>query len=184
MLPTIAAAAGEAVQADLVIVRVDGEGGAQLTATWPWGLPAPSVTFDPTEGDVVVPVRDDSGDLGSISLRLPTGRDVRPVEHRLLSDIAEQAALALRNDRLQLELAARVRQLDQRTHQLAASRNRIMGVADTERQRLEAEIGRRVMPAMERLREEVGEAATGAVDAQRIGPARPWPPRRWSRCAS
>jgi signal transduction histidine kinase len=169
LLPTIAAAAGEAVQADLVIVRVDGEGGAQLTATWPRGLPAPSVTFDPTEGDVLVPVRDESGDLGSISLRLPPGRDVRPVEHRLLSDIAEQAGLALRNDRLQLELAARVRQLDERTHLLAASRNRIIGVADTERQRLEAEIGRRVMPAMERLRAEVGEAATGAADAQKIG---------------
>ena len=169
LLPTIAAAAGEAVRADLVIVRVDGEGGAQLTATWPWGLPAPSATFDPTDEDVVVPVRDEFGDLGSISLRLPPGRDVRPVEHRLLSDIAEQAALALRNDRLQLELAARVRQLDERTHQLAASRTRIIGVADTERQRLEAEIGRRVIPAMEHLREKVREAATGAADAQRIG---------------
>ena len=50
LLPTIAAAAGEAVRADRVVVRVDGEGGAQLTATWPWGLPAPSATFDPTDG--------------------------------------------------------------------------------------------------------------------------------------
>ncbi len=35
LLPTIAAAAGEAVHAQRVVVRLDGEGGAGLTATWP-----------------------------------------------------------------------------------------------------------------------------------------------------
>lgn len=170
LLTTIAAAAGEAVRATLVIVRVDGEGGAELTATWPPGAPpASSAAFDPADADVVVPVVDGAGVLGSISLRLPPGRDVRAQEHRLLSDIAEQAALALRNDRLQIELAARVRRLDERTHQLAASRNRLIGVADTERQRLEADIGRRVIPTMRRLEEEVDGAAAGAAPAQKIG---------------
>ncbi len=80
-----------------------------------------------------MPIEDASGLLGSVVLTLPPGRDIRPLEHRLLSDIAEQAALALRNVRLELELAERVRQLDRHTRELAASRNRIIGAVDTER---------------------------------------------------
>jgi signal transduction histidine kinase len=164
LLPTIAAAAGEAVHADRAVVRLDGDEATGLTASWPPGTEA----SDPADGDVLVPVHDAVGVLGSISLTLPPGRDVRPLEQRLLSDIAEQAALALRNVRLQIELAARVRQLDQRTRELAASRSRIIDAADAERRRLEAEIGRRVLPTMRRLREEVGDSTTGAAQAERI----------------
>ena len=35
LLPTIAAAAGEAVHAERAVVRLDGEGGAGLAAAWP-----------------------------------------------------------------------------------------------------------------------------------------------------
>ena len=101
-------------------------------------------------------------------LTLPPGRDIRPLEHRLLSDIAEQAALALRNVRLELELAERVRQLDRHTRELAASRNRIMGAVDTERRRLESSIAGRVLPTMVRLRAEVARAATDGAQAERI----------------
>ena len=103
-----------------------------------------------------------------MSLTLPAGRDIRPLEHRLLSDIAEQAALALRNVRLELELGERVRQLDRRTRELAASRNRIMGAVDTERRRLESSIAGRVLPTMVRLRAEVARTATGGATAERI----------------
>ena len=101
-------------------------------------------------------------------LTLPPGRDIRPLERRLLSDIAEQAALALRNVRLELELAERVRQLDRHTRELAASRNRIMGAVDTERRRLESSIAGRVLPTMVRLRAEVARAATDGAQADRI----------------
>ena len=101
-------------------------------------------------------------------MTLPPGRDIRPLEHRLLSDIAEQAALALRNVRLELELAERVRQLDRHTRELAASRNRIMGAVDTERRRLESSIAGRVLPTMVRLRAEVARAATDGAQAERI----------------
>ena len=37
LLPTIAAAAGEAVDAQRAVVRLDGEGGAGLAAAWPEG---------------------------------------------------------------------------------------------------------------------------------------------------
>jgi GAF domain-containing protein len=161
LLPTIAAAAGVAVQASRTVVRVDGEAGAELTAVWP---PGPGTV----DHDVVVPIGDQFGVLGSIALSLPPGRDIRPVEHRLLTDIAEQAAVALRNRRLEIELASRVRQLDERTRQLAASRNRIIGAADTERQRLESAIARQVLPTMVELRTGVEGSATG-VRAERIG---------------
>jgi hypothetical protein len=161
LLPTIAAAAGEAVHADQVVVRLDGEGGAELTATWPSGT-------EISDHQLAVPVQDQAGVLGSIDLSLPPGRDVRPLEHRLLTDIAEQAALALRNVHLEIELATHVRELDERTRELTASRNRIIGAADTERQRLESAIARQVLPTMVRLRTEVEDSATSGIRVERI----------------
>ncbi len=165
LLPTIAAAAGEAVRADRVVVRLDGGDGDPFTATWPVIGEAPG---EPTERDVLVPIADASGPLGSITVSLPPGRDVRPAERRLLADIAEQAGLALRNARLRIELAAHVRQLDRRTRELTASRNRMIGAVDTEKRRLEASIAARVLPTMERLRSEVGLAAEGEPAPERI----------------
>ena len=164
LLPTIAAAAGEAVQADLVVVRLDGEPAARLTATWPTG----SGSLASSDRDVVVPIADAAGPLGSVTLSLPPGRDVRPLEHRLLMDIAEQAGMALRNARLQIELTARVRQLDRRTRELTASRNRIVSAVDTERRRLESSIAGRVLPTMVRLRTEIDRSAVGEVRAEGI----------------
>ena len=167
LLPTIAAAAGEAVHARRAVVRLDGDGGAGLTAAWP-EADAPEQSDVSPDGAVVVPIEDASGLLGSMTLTLPRGRDIRPLEHRLLSDIAEQAALALRNVRLELELAERVRQLDRRTRELAASRNRIMGAVDAERRRLESSIAGRVLPTMDRLRSEVAQTVAGGARAERI----------------
>ena len=166
LLPTIAAAAGEAVHAQRAVVQLDGEGDAGLTATWPAATSGPGA--DAPDGGVVVPIEDASGLLGSIILTLPPGRNVRPLERRLLSDIAEQAALALRNIRLELELAARVHQLDRHTRELTASRNRIIGAADTERRRLESSIAVLVLPTMLRLRTDVARSATGGARAERI----------------
>jgi hypothetical protein len=167
LLPTIAAAAGEAVGAERVVVRLDGEAGEALTATWPSAASVPDVETASDRGETV-PIADVAGRLGSVVLTLPPGRDLRPPERQLLSDLADQAALALRNARLEIELAARVHQLDRRTHELAASRNRIIGAVDTERRRLEASIAARVLPTMLRLRTEVAESATGDVPAKRI----------------
>jgi hypothetical protein len=111
----------------------------------------------------VVPVADEHGALGSITLDVPAGRGVRPFEQRMLEDIADQAALAFRNARLQVELAAQVARLDERTRDLDASRRRIILAADTERRRLEAALAREVLPAMNALRAEL-EAAPDGVD--------------------
>ena len=169
LLPTIAAAAADVVHADRAVVRFQVEGGVDLTAAWP-SSPVRSESDDATvEHDLVVPVQDRHGALGSIGLDLPAGRDVRALERRLLSDIAEQAALAFRNARLQVELAARVEQLDQRAKELTASRNRIIGAGDTERERLESALGRRVLPAMTRLRLQLEEATRHPADPAELG---------------
>ena len=163
LLPTIAAAAGEAVRADRVVVRLDG-GEDVFTATWPATTEAPVET---TERDVLVPIADASGPLGSITVSLPPGRDVRPAERRLLADIAEQAGLALRNARLRIEppLTSASRR---RARDLTASRNRMIGAVDTEKRRLESSIAARVLPTMEQLRSEIALAAEGAAQPERI----------------
>jgi GAF domain-containing protein len=168
LLPTIAAAAADVVHADRAVVRFDVEGGADLTAAWPSTAGDENPDHETVDHDLVIPVQDRQGTLGSIGLDLPPGRDVRAHERRLLSDIAEQAALAFRNARLQVELAARVEQLDLRTKELTASRNRIIGAGDTERERLESALGQQVLPAMKHLRLELEEAARGAADAGAI----------------
>jgi len=155
------------VQADHVIVRLVGDAGSEITASWPRATSGARV--DPSDSDVQLPIADSSGHLATIILTLPPGRDIRPLEQRLLSDIAEQSALALRNVRLQVELSAHVRQLDRRARELTASRNRILGAVDTEKRRLESSIAVRVLPTMQRLRNEVARSGTGDVRTGTIG---------------
>ena len=66
--------------------------------------------------------------------------------------------MAFRNVRLQVELAAQVDQLDERTRDLAASRRRLIDAGDTERRRLESALAREVLPAMTSLRADLAAA--------------------------
>jgi signal transduction histidine kinase len=164
VLPAIAAAAGQAVAADRALVRLTVEAGEDLVEVWPPGADAP----DEAAGRVV-PVADALGALGSISLDVPVGRDVRAFEQRMVEDIADQAAVAFRNVRLQVELAAQVARLDERTRDLDASRRRIILAADTERRRLEAALAREVLPAMNTLRAELVHAPEGVGEGTVAG---------------
>ena len=109
----------------------------------------------------MVPISDRSGRLGEMSVRLRPGRTARPHEVALVADIAEQAALAFRNNRLQAELAAHVAQLDEQTDQLEASRRRLFVAGDAERRRLEAAIARDVMPSLRSLTVVLDDAVPG-----------------------
>jgi hypothetical protein len=164
VLPAIAAAAGQAVAAERAVVRLAVEAGDDLVEAWPAGATAPN---DP-DGRVV-PIADEHGALGSIAVDVPSGRDVRAFEQRMLEDIADQAAVAFRNVRLQVELAAQVARLDERTRDLDASRRRIILAADTERRRLEAALEREVLPAMKALRADLVDAPAG-VDELTVAP--------------
>ncbi len=152
VLPAIAAAAGQAVAADRAVVRLEVDGGPDRFEVWPSGAAGA-----PEPSGRIVPIADEQGPLGSIGLDIPAGRDVRPFEARMLANIADQAAVAFRNVRLQVELAAQVERLDERTGALDASRRRLIDAADTERRRLESALAREVLPAMDSLRADLAD---------------------------
>ena len=111
LLPAVADAAAQAVNARRVVVRLHVETGPDRIAVWP-----PSGTDDPTASGVAVPVIDRGELLGSITVEMPAGHPLRPREHRLMVDLANQAAMAFRNVRLTAELSGQVEQLSRRTH--------------------------------------------------------------------
>jgi len=163
LLPAVAEAAGQAVSAHEVRVMLDVEHGPLPTGIWIADGAAPlAVDIDAL---VMVTISDPAGRLGEMSVRLRPGRTVRPHELRLLTDIAEQAAVAFRNARLQAELAARVAMLDESTAQIAASRLRLIEAGDAERRRLEGAISREVTPLLSSLAADLGPAPPGGRPA-------------------
>jgi signal transduction histidine kinase len=106
----------------------------QLAASWPaWsdskllrlpvtGEEAPQIP----DSDAAFPVSYQSELLGVVSIRMPPAEPLTPVIEKLVSDLAFQAALILRNVRLLAELRA--------------SRQRIVAAQDEERRRLERDI--------------------------------------------
>jgi signal transduction histidine kinase len=110
----------------------------QLAASWPEGaepektaLPIPEGEL-PTFPDVdrALPVRHQAELLGALTLTKPVNEPVTPAEEKLLSDLASQAGLMLRNVRLTAELQARL-------VELRDSRRRLVTAQDEERRRLE-----------------------------------------------
>lgn len=159
LLPSVAQAAGMAVAARSVLVRLEVPGAAGLSATWS-GASTDHHAADhhatdhhatDHHADVAVAVTDPSGRLGSIEVTMPPGRSPRSDDLRLLHDIAEQAALGFRNARLEAELAAHVQALDQRTDELDSSRRRLIEAGDAQRRRLVTVLSREVLPSLQEL---------------------------------
>jgi signal transduction histidine kinase len=109
--------------------------GRELTAeaAWPEGdgprqaLDIRGEELPPVPGaDLAVPVRDRGELLGALSIEKPRGEPPTPTERKLLSDLASQAGLVLRNVKL--------------IEELRASRQRIVSAQDQERRRLERNI--------------------------------------------
>jgi signal transduction histidine kinase len=71
-------------------------------------------------------VRHQGRPVGALAVALPPGRALRPIEHRLLADLAAQVGAALDNLRL--------------VEELRASRRRIVTAQDDARRRLERDI--------------------------------------------
>ena len=141
LLPAVAEAAGQAVNALHVVVTLEVAGGTDQVATWPPG-------GEPVSGDVrvAVPVSDGGERLGGIAVTMPRGHALRPLDKRLLADLAEQAAMAFRSARLAAELSGEVERLARRTDDLSESRGRLIHAGDAERSRLERAIDRQVAP--------------------------------------
>src|SRR6266568_3392668 len=134
-MASVLAGATGAVRVE-VWVRV----GAQLRprATWPPGsaLPAAVQLTDGAELPVfaeatrAIAVRHGDELLGALTLHKPRNEPVSPAEDKLLTHLASQAGLVLRNVRLTAELRARI-------DDLRASRRRLVGAQNAERRKIE-----------------------------------------------
>ena len=113
----------------------------QLAAVWPEAAEPEPRTIPIRESDLPdlpdvdrsVPVRHQSELLGALTLTKPPSEPVTPAEEKLLSDLASQAGLMLRNVRLTAELQARLADL-------RASRQRLVAAQDEERRKIERNI--------------------------------------------
>jgi signal transduction histidine kinase len=91
-------------------------------------------------GDRSVEVRHQGEVLGALAVTKRAGEALSPTEEALLSDLAAQAGLVLRNVRLTAELRARFDELSRQAALLRESRERIVETQDAERRRLERNI--------------------------------------------
>jgi hypothetical protein len=145
LLPAVAEASGRAVSARgaSAVLRVAG-GQSVVSASWP-----PDAAPDPDTDTAIhfqVDVRDRGDVLGSIVVRMPKGRRLRPADERLLRDLADQTGLAFRNVATQAQLRDHVAALDRTATSLVESRRRIIDADDAARRRLESAISREVLP--------------------------------------
>ena len=145
-LPAVAEAAGQAVNANRAVVVLHLDLGPDLTPSGPptgWTGSRPLLG-----GPGPRPRRKAWHHRGGHAVR---DAHFVPREQRLLADLADQAGLAFRNDRLTAELPGQVAQVSRRTRELSESRRRLISAGDAERSRLERAIARQVLPHLEPL---------------------------------
>ncbi|WP_170175307.1 hypothetical protein [Georgenia muralis] len=168
LLPAVADAAAHAVGARRVVVLLHVALGPDQVAVWS------AAGAGPRGPGIDLAVRDGGELLGLITVEMPPGRPLRRWERRLLADLADQAGIAFRNARLSAEHTAQVERLGARTHELAASRRRLISAADAERSRTERAIAQQVLihltPLPDRLRQLSAHPPQGALDAAALGP--------------
>jgi signal transduction histidine kinase len=131
VLDRIAAALAGGIGADRVVVWLNSGGESRPAAVWPRGArtaPAASAAaLTATEdGMRSFPVRHQGEMLGAIGVHKPPSDPLTPADEKLVSDLAAQAGLVLRNARL--------------IEDLRASRRRLVTAQDEERRRLERNI--------------------------------------------
>jgi signal transduction histidine kinase len=108
-------------------------------ATWPNAngatpieepVPVTGQLLPELPAETAVPVRHQGELLGALTVTKRAGESLTPVEEKLLTDLASQAGLVLKNVGLTAELLARL-------DDLRASRQRLVAAQDEERRKLE-----------------------------------------------
>jgi signal transduction histidine kinase len=127
VLSRIARVLGEGVGASRARVWLSIGSDLRPVATWPDG--ASSEGAD----DLTAEVRHQGDLLGALSVAMPANDPMDPTKERLVSDLAAQAGLVLRNVGLTQELRARL-------DDLKAAQKRLVAAQDEERRRLERNI--------------------------------------------
>jgi GAF domain-containing protein len=170
LLPAVAEASGRAVAARHASASLLGSGAGEVAASW-------GDELSEAMGVHVVPVRNEGHLLGNIVVGVDRNRPWRPSDERLLTALAEQAAIAFRNTALETSLAAQVVELDRTTRELSESRSRIIDAEDAARRLLENAVSREVLPhlvslprQLRRAREAVQQgAAENGLEALVVG---------------
>jgi signal transduction histidine kinase len=106
--------------------------------------------------------------LGALSINKRPGEALTPVEEKLLTDLAAQAGLVIRNVRLTVELKARLRESSARAAELRAARQRLVAAGNVARSQLERNIQAATEP---RLLSIAGRIASARQLVQRDGAA-------------
>jgi hypothetical protein len=163
LLRNVAQAVAEATAAVQVRAVLELPGGGETGASWPPGERAPG----PPTAFVVT---DRQERLGRVEVVMPPGRPLRPDEHQLVERLLQQSALAIRNLRLETELAADVADLDRQTAALLESRRRLVRARDVEKARFAAALRRSVLPHLAPLPDRL--ATLAAEWGQHDGSAR------------
>ena len=127
VLPRIARVLGEGVGADRARVWLRVGADLRPVATWP------AEADGPVEDDLAIDVRHQGELLGALSVAMPANDPMDPSKERLVSDLAAQAGLVMRNVRLTEDLRARLGDLQ-------AAQRRLVAAQDQERRRLERNI--------------------------------------------
>ncbi len=136
VMPRMARVLAEGTGAQRADVWLRSAGTWREVAVWPVDAPrreattAENGTLPDVDTAVIVPVRHQGDLLGALSVAKRTGEALTPVEQNLLSHLASQAGLVLKNVGLTGDLQARL--VD-----LRASRQRLVTAQDEERRRLE-----------------------------------------------
>lgn len=136
LLDRMATILAEGTGAESARVWVLGDGWLRVAAVHPdseerLAVPLEGPKLPHIEGEsIVVGVVHKGDTLGALSLVKAAGDPVRPIERRLVEDLASQAGVVLRNFRLTEELLERLEQLQ-------SSRQRLVKAQDQERRRLE-----------------------------------------------
>jgi signal transduction histidine kinase len=133
VLPRMAEAAARGVGASHSRVRLFLPHGGDAGVVWP-----PDTNEHAYEHTVAV--RHGQQPVGEIAVAMPPGVPFTRAAAALLSDVAAQAGLAMRNVRLTVELQRRLDELSRQSTQLEASRQRLIAARDQERRRLERDI--------------------------------------------
>ena len=120
-------------------------------------------TLPPMPRDTVVPVSHQGELLGALAVNKKRGENLNAVEQKLISDLAGQAGLVLKNVGLNRELLARL-------DDLRASRQRLVTAQDEERRRLERNLHDGAQQHLVALKIKVGLAEAAAEPESKARP--------------
>ena len=126
VLSRIARVLGEGLGAERSVVRLQMGGDLREVASWPEDAADRDDYFS-------AEVRHQGELLGALSVAMPPSDPMNPSKERLVQDLAAQAGLVLRNERLTSALKARLADLQ-------AAQKRLVAAQDDERRKLERNI--------------------------------------------